>query len=84
MELVHLRESREGVAMLYMRVGEEPHKGLSMGSTGSSPVVEPPADTHINFTEDDVNDAADDNQEVKHIPGVSKIALEGKSPRIRH
>lgn len=32
-------------------------------------------DTHVDFTEDDVDDAADDNQEVKHIPGVTKIAL---------
>lgn len=31
--------------------------------------------THIDFTQDDINNATDDNDEVKHIPGVSKVAL---------
>lgn len=35
-------------------------------------------DTHINLAEDDIDDAANDDQEVKHIPGVTKIALGGQ------
>ena len=31
--------------------------------------------THIDFTQDDINNAADDDNEVKDVPGVSKVAL---------
>lgn len=31
--------------------------------------------THIDFTQDNVHDAADNDNEVKDIPGVSKVAL---------
>ena len=31
--------------------------------------------THIDFTQDDINNATNDNDEVKHVPGVSKVAL---------
>lgn len=36
--------------------------------------------THIDFTQDDVNDATDDDNEVKHVPRVPEVALhrEGK------
>lgn len=32
--------------------------------------------THINFTQDDVNNATDDYYEIKDVPGISKIALQ--------
>lgn len=32
--------------------------------------------THINFTQDDIHHAADDDDEVKDVPGVSKVALQ--------
>lgn len=35
----------------------------------------PPPDTHIDLTEDDVDDAADNDQEVEHVPGVPEVAL---------
>lgn len=31
--------------------------------------------THVDFTQDDINNAANDDNEVKDIPGVSKVAL---------
>lgn len=31
--------------------------------------------THIDFAQDDINNAANDNNEIKDIPGVSKVAL---------
>lgn len=31
--------------------------------------------THINFTQNDVNNATNNNNEVKHIPRVSKVTL---------
>lgn len=31
--------------------------------------------THVHFTQDDVNNAPDDDNEVKDVPGVSKVAL---------
>lgn len=31
--------------------------------------------THIDFTQDDINNAPDDDDEVKDVPGVSKVAL---------
>lgn len=31
--------------------------------------------THIDFTQDDINNTADDDNEIKDIPGVSKVAL---------
>ncbi len=31
--------------------------------------------THVDFTQDDINDATDDDNEVKDVPGVSKVAL---------
>lgn len=31
--------------------------------------------THVNFDHDDIHHAADDDDEVKDIPGVSKVAL---------
>lgn len=38
-------------------------------------------DTYVNLTEDDINDAANHYKEVKDVPGVSKVALPGKSQR---
>lgn len=35
--------------------------------------------THINLTEDDVHDAPDHEEEVEHVPGVSKVTLQMKS-----
>lgn len=32
--------------------------------------------THINFTQDDVNNATDDYYEIKDVPGISKVALQ--------
>lgn len=51
--------------------------GAPPGSVASAPPqqwLRPPG-THVSLTEDDVDDAANDNQEVKHVPGVPKIAL---------
>lgn len=31
--------------------------------------------THIDFTQDDINNAPDDDNEVKDVPGVSKVTL---------
>lgn len=35
--------------------------------------------TYINLTEDDINNAADNNDKVKDIPGIAKVALWGES-----
>lgn len=32
--------------------------------------------THINFAQDDIHHAADDDDEVKDVPGVSKVTLQ--------
>ena len=51
--------------------------GPPPGSVASAPPqrwLRPPG-TYVDLTEDDVDDAADDNQKVKHVPGVPKIAL---------
>ena len=51
--------------------------GAPPGSVASAPPqrwLRPPG-THVDLTKDDVDDAADDDQEVKHVPGVPKIAL---------
>ena len=34
--------------------------------------------THIDFTQDDVNDAADEDDKVKDVPRVSKVTLGGR------
>lgn len=31
--------------------------------------------THIDLTQDDIDNTADDDEEVKHVPRVSKVAL---------
>ena len=34
--------------------------------------------THIDFTQDDINDATNDDNEVKHVPRVPEVALHGE------
>lgn len=33
-------------------------------------------DTYVNLWVDDINEAAKDNDEIKHIPGVPKVILQ--------
>lgn len=37
-----------------------------------------PHSTYINLTQDDINDAADNYEKIKDIPGVPKVSLEKK------
>lgn len=37
---------------------------------------------YVDFTEDDINNATDDNNEVKHVPWVSKVALHNKTEHL--
>lgn len=37
--------------------------------------------TYIDLTEDDIDDAADHDEEVKDVPGVPKVTLCGESQR---
>lgn len=47
---------------------------------GDTLVPEQPG-TYIDLTEDDIDDAADHDEEVKDVPGVPEVALQGESQR---
>lgn len=57
-----------------------PRVGVSSGALWDTLTPEQP-NTYVNLAEDDINDAANHYEEIKDIPGVTEVALPGKSQR---
>lgn len=91
LSLLRTKQSREGgedtIPLQSCRAGHHPSTAASSqgrcysaASGGDTAVPEPPS-TYVNLAEDDIDDAANHYEEVKDIPGVSEVALSGRSQR---
>lgn len=79
LSLLRTRERGEDTTPLQScRAGHHPSTPAGPRAGAAGPQA---TDTYINLAEDDIDDAANHYQEVKDVPGVSKVALSGRSQR---